>query len=1045
MPLWTPDDNANSSACLMGWTKLAMPEEANFEYCVRIFSNLHMTFVQAEETCSHYSGAHLLSIQNEQELKIFESIMNAELNKSDLLLTSPISRRQQRRQISYWTGLGQLCPNSDSSKKPDLRWTDKSKYSETQEFWKNRTIQTATGFTNNWEKNYCVTYTIERTMGTLLRLGQSGSDKTNITYFNFNPCEERFPFVCKSRALRQVLGSESDVVLEQDEIADDDNEVEVASAERPCGRDPFWCPLKQTDSTGEKITCYRLLTQRDYWDNADAKCRAGYNGNLASIHSAQEMHFISNMSTMQPFVSGETKMWIGLHRRNSDRTYQWTDRTPFNFVSSVTVEASDETENDQGSCVILKVVGRANRAQLRLSERFRTSWRRTISLTDQKDKEENYWMHQRCDNKLPAVCQKPGFGNEPTPVRRADPLDLTKKCPQDWQQYLGKCYRLFGADAAESQKNFMDAKSACAQGSHLVSITGPYEQAFVLSLLRGKRTDAWLGLNIKNGQIQWYDDVPLSFTRFSPTNRIIHVGSDKYLFQNSNSFGFSQDACAYIEGADDASTGYWDLLFKSFELTSQVSRMPPLLHDTCGNKKLAYICEKYPNEPADTSSDTRRTFETICDEYDNSEENATSFCFIRKNNSEDGVSTASESLTQGTWAQADSFCHSFGNEVKKNFDKQFASSNLSSVINLFEWSFLTAKAKHYGFQELWLGLRYDESTGIFVWSDGWPVKIGPWAPGEPNLKRGICGAVRIDDDGPVWIMKDCNSVLPFICKLSNAKLPPPAELPVAICPEDKLDWIPGATRCYLVITNQSQITTGYRADHDCFKQHRTASLASFPTEADFKMFSTHIHTKKATIPFAYIGLIQQRGGSFAWTDRSEVTFLNWAPGHPEYGQNSDAQECVQMDLKSDYKWYDVSCWQSRHFVCSVPSRTAADLTTTEATTVRPSDPLAATTNGQIAIETTQVGATTTQPGIINADSSGTTAASSDGAETAKAIDADGTGFVAVGIVLTIVFILALASGIIYFVRQRAGLGGLWSSREPRIMQFDSLQNDDEFS
>jgi hypothetical protein len=57
---------------------------------------------------------------------------------------------------------------------------------------------------------------------------------------------------------------------------------------------------------------------------------------------------------------------------------------------------------------------------------------------------------------------------------------------------------------------------------------------------------------------------------------------------------------------------------------------------------------------------------------------------------------------------------------------------------------------------------------------------------------------------------------------------------------------------------------------------------------------------------------------------------------------------------------------------------------------------------------------------------------------------DGSGFVAVGIVLTIVFMIALAGGIIYFVRQRTGFGGLWSSREPRIMQFDSLQNEDEF-
>jgi hypothetical protein len=64
------------SSCAMGWKALASPDDDNYEYCVRIFSNLRMTWIQAEETCTHYSNAHLASFNSDRQLQYLDAIVS---------------------------------------------------------------------------------------------------------------------------------------------------------------------------------------------------------------------------------------------------------------------------------------------------------------------------------------------------------------------------------------------------------------------------------------------------------------------------------------------------------------------------------------------------------------------------------------------------------------------------------------------------------------------------------------------------------------------------------------------------------------------------------------------------------------------------------------------------------------------------------------------------------------------------------------------------------------------------------------------------------
>lgn len=55
---------------------------------------------------------------------------------------------------------------------------------------------------------------------------------------------------------------------------------------------------------------------------------------------------------------------------------------------------------------------------------------------------------------------------------------------------------------------------------------------------------------------------------------------------------------------------------------------------------------------------------------------------------------------------------------------------------------------------------------------------------------------------------------------------------------------------------------------------------------------------------------------WAWTDKTSLGFLNWAPGEPNaaYHPGEVAEEnCVEM--YPDGRWNDNNCLQKRGFVC----------------------------------------------------------------------------------------------------------------------------------
>lgn len=66
-------------------------------------------------------------------------------------------------------------------------------------------------------------------------------------------------------------------------------------------------------------------------------------------------------------------------------------------------------------------------------------------------------------------------------------------------------------------------------------------------MLQGMRTKAWIGMDMSDGRVRWLDGEPVKLIRFSPDNRIIHIGGDRHVFQNTGQPGFSQEVCSSFD------------------------------------------------------------------------------------------------------------------------------------------------------------------------------------------------------------------------------------------------------------------------------------------------------------------------------------------------------------------------------------------------------------------------------------------------------------------------------------------------------------------
>ncbi|XP_061732556.1 macrophage mannose receptor 1 isoform X2 [Nerophis ophidion] len=256
------------------------------------------------------------------------------------------------------------------------------------------------------------------------------------------------------------------------------------------------------------------------WNDAEAYCVAGQ-GHLVSFHSQEELSFLI------AHMPGQS--WVGLSDIKIESQFVYTDGTPSDFLPW----APDQPNNWQNDedCVLLQ--GPTHSEPGKLNDYFCT-------LTNE------------------FICKKVK-GQGPPPQPPTSGPGWNEKCGS-WtaDPFNDFCY-LFNS---LSMRTWAEARADCInQGGDLISITDPFEQAFVQGVIQStpNGVSLWMGGHdtITEGGWEWTDGSPFRYVHWSPGNPDDYYGEDCLSI--------------YING------GYWN-------------------DDNCGHKR-GYICKRRGKTP----------------------------------------------------------------------------------------------------------------------------------------------------------------------------------------------------------------------------------------------------------------------------------------------------------------------------------------------------------------------------------------------------------------------------------------------------------------
>ncbi|XP_077083275.1 C-type mannose receptor 2-like isoform X1 [Siphateles boraxobius] len=176
---------------------------------------------------------------------------------------------------------------------------------------------------------------------------------------------------------------------------------------------------------------------------------------------------------------------------------------------------------------------------------------------------------------------------------------------------------------------------------------------------------------------------------------------------------------------------------------------------------------------------------------------------------------------------------------------------------------------------VWIGLQMT-SVDKWQWSSGEPALYLNWGSGQPN-DGDECAVMR----NGKWHNLPCSNSLIFICSSSNN------------------------TNTELVFVNQMK---NWRDAQSFCRQNHT-DLVSVRNQNESQQIQKFINDSHISND-VWIGLFRD---SWQWSDQSNSSFRDWAPGEPNNAKGDE--NCAIISPKSPRQWNDVSCNDLLPFVC----------------------------------------------------------------------------------------------------------------------------------
>ncbi|KAK0140767.1 C-type mannose receptor 2 [Merluccius polli] len=274
------------------------------------------------------------------------------------------------------------------------------------------------------------------------------------------------------------------------------------------------------------------------------------------------------------------------------------------------------------------------------------------------------------------------------------------------------------------------------------------------------------------------------------------------------------------------------------------------------------------------------------------------------------------------WSQFGSNCYKLKSETTKSwlaarYDCLRDGADLVSLQSAEEEGFVVGKLDESHI-DLWLGfstlkcnkLSCQVETGnqVFTWSDASPSAWTNWAAGQPppcdDPQGGTCAALIRDAEFGKWRAHVCRYERPYMCKRAlNSKSSCFFQVVVHL----SAGWQSFAGSCYWLVSNTDLLTTWHEAQTKCTDFGANLVIINSQEEQYFvNGFLPDLH--HTDIPDIWIGLSDKDvDGTWAWVDRSSLTFTNWGSGWPR--NTATIWDCGQI-FTGNY----AGTWENRHLL-----------------------------------------------------------------------------------------------------------------------------------
>ncbi|XP_051967030.1 secretory phospholipase A2 receptor-like [Xyrauchen texanus] len=308
------------------------------------------------------------------------------------------------------------------------------------------------------------------------------------------------------------------------------------------------------------------------------------------------------------------------------------------------------------------------------------------------------WQDEICtENVYGFVCQKPQ-----DPTKRPTQSYYTS-ASLDSSEYKNHSYRIIHGNLS-----WYAAQRGCSdKGAALVSITDPFQQAYLSVLLNRLGASYWIGLfSTDDGtSYQWSDGTEGSFTHWEVSN---------YFPERP----MGEGGCVSMDV-----NGRWKEAECDMPLSGAICYIPP-------PKSIAF------------------SYEVVCPET-----------WVKFRGSCYNFKSV---MLEMTLEEARDHCKKMGNssEVMTVQDEEETRFFLKEM-----WHY------YHGPQNLWLGILYDTDNDALTRFDGSPLQYTNWlskAPDASVMQADTCVTMRVSD--AVWRLANCRDRLGFICKTSTGAI-----------------------------------------------------------------------------------------------------------------------------------------------------------------------------------------------------------------------------------------------------------------------------------